>query len=231
MRVVVTRPATSGAKTAARLVALGHHPILLPLTEPLHRPQAAWAALQDRPRALVLTSSEALRAIASLPMAAYLDLPLYAVGSASAAKARKAGFTHVVEGGGTGKDLAALMISRGLQDFLYLAGSPRSPELEAELAAAGIQFRLAECYEMKPLSWDEQQRALLTPVPDAVLLYSREAARLFATQHALFDRPQAWRECRAICLSHKVASGLPAEFPLVISVADKPTEDDLLARL
>lgn len=231
MRVVVTRPAPRCAKTAAKLAVLGHHPIILPLSEAVHRPETAQAALQQGSKALVITSSEALRSIASLPLAPVLELPLYAVGSESAAAATRAGFTNVMQGGGTGANLAALLIAHGVQDILYLAGNPRSPELEAALTQAGVRYRVAECYEMKPLSWDETQLALLTPAPDAVLLYSREAARLFAAQRNLFNEPQNWRDCRALCLSKKVASGLPENFPLAISVADRPTEDDLFAKL
>ena len=45
MRVLVTRPQPSAAATAARLEAIGHEAILLPLMEPVHPPEVALEAL------------------------------------------------------------------------------------------------------------------------------------------------------------------------------------------
>ncbi len=46
MRVLVTRPQHSGERTAERLRKLGHEPILLPLSQPVHDGDAAVRGLE-----------------------------------------------------------------------------------------------------------------------------------------------------------------------------------------
>lgn len=231
MRVLVTRPAVSGERTAAKLAALGHHPLLLPLSEPFHDLEAAQRALTRTPRAIVLTSGEAVRVLGALDVSPLASIPILAVGEATARLARQAGFTHVTQAGGTGASLAQMIIGEGITDLLYLAGNPRSPDLEAGLQAAGTSFATVECYRMQPLVWTAAQARLLSPPPEAVLLYSQEAARLFCAQQAVRERVSRWSNCRIFCLSAKVAAGLSSDMPLPVSVAESPDEDQLLSML
>ncbi len=82
MRIVVTRPQRSGERTAAKLEALGHAPVLLPLFHPCHHGERAVAALSDPAGAIAVTSAEALRALATCEeqLAPCLSKPLFAVG-------------------------------------------------------------------------------------------------------------------------------------------------------
>lgn len=63
MRIVVTRPQRSGERTAAKLEALGHEPVLLPLFHPIHHGERAISALSAPLAAIAVTSAEALRAL------------------------------------------------------------------------------------------------------------------------------------------------------------------------
>lgn len=231
MRVVVTRPAVSGGRTAAKLAALGHHPLLLPLSEPHHDQEAASHALSQPHRAIVLTSGEAVRVLAALGVSAFSQTPVLAVGEATATLARQAGFAHVTCAEGTGISLAQKIIAEGHRDLLYLAGNPRSPDLEERLTKAGTAFRTVECYRMQPLVWSDAQANLLSPPPEAVLLYSQEAARLFCAQKIVRESAAHWPDCRLLCLSAKVAKGLSAAITLPVLIAPSPDEDQLLALL
>lgn len=236
MRVVVTRPEIAARRTADKLRVLGHEPILLPLTRAAHYPDFALNALGRPHSTLAVTSAEALRVLGSLgeQLIPYLNETLYAVGEATAKAASEAGFRNIRTGSGSGADLARIIIARSSKEtttLLYLAGRPRSFGFEEGLRRGNKPFAVAEIYEMLPIAHDEPTiaHALVDPPADAVLLYSRENARLFFT----LARPQlsALRSLRILCLSAKVADIVPPEFHRNIKIADHPEEDGLLALL
>lgn len=236
MRVVVTRPEIAGRRTAEKLRSLGHEPVLLPLTRAVHHPNAAESALGRPHAALAVTSAEAVWVLASLGgrLSPYLDDPLYAVGDATARAATEIGFRDVHAGPGTGADLAKIIVADETEDttpLLYLTGKPRSGGLEEGLRLRNLPFDPVEIYEMVPIVRDEAavRRALVEPQAGAVLLYSRENARLF------FDlaKPHlaVLRSLQALCLSAKVAEMVPQEFHRNIKIAGHPNEEGLLALL
>lgn len=231
MRVLITRPRQSAERTAKKLVRLGHQPLILPLTRPCHSTEAAANALAFPHEALVITSAEAVRALDQLDLSGHLDTEVYAVGAATAEAVRRAGFRHVKTAEGTGESLARMLIDEHRTNLLYLAGSPRSPDLEQGLTGAGIRFSTVVCYEMLPLEWTQIEWEALGPAPDAVLLYSGEAARLFAEQPLVKDNPDLWASCQAICLSQKVARSLGEGSKMTVLVAREPTEETLLTLL
>lgn len=91
MRIVITRPQRLGERTAAKLEALGHEPVLLPLFYPVHHGERAVSALSAPLAAIAVTSAEALRALETSRdgLAPYLSEPLFAVGGATAEAAEK----------------------------------------------------------------------------------------------------------------------------------------------
>lgn len=231
MRVIVTRPSASARRTADKLRRLGHQPILLPVTEPVHDPEAIAAALLTPHRGLAITSAEAVRALDAVDLAAHRDTPVFAVGEATADAARQAGFRHVEAGPGTGEALARLITERQAQDLLYLAGDPRSPAFEAGLSAAGIRFTTVKAYAMREAAWSEDAMAALSPLPDALLLYSRQAARLSLSRLAPWLALQRGHPFHVLCLSAQVAEAIPQKDMIRRHVADQPDEDQLLLLL
>lgn len=227
VRVIVTRPAISAGQTAARLLALGHLPIPLPLTEAVHHPDAAIAGLAIAHAAIAVTSAEALRVLQSIDdvLQPHLDTRLYAVGEASAQAARDAGFRDVVAGAGTGAELAELIAGDAAdlgRPLLYLAGKPRSPAFEQGLAEHGVSILTVECYAMQAIPYVEPVEISA----DAVLLYSREAARLFFELSVM--GAEAMRIC---CLSDNVATAVPARFRKNTHIAAQPDEEGIFALL
>lgn len=234
MRVLVTRPQPAAAATAARLEALGHDAIILPMMEAVHLPQVAKNALDPAHSAIAVTSAEAIRALSAVAggVGAYAQTPIFCVGAATAQAAQEIGFQSVVVGPGTGGGLAhhIASMSGALADGLvYLAGAPRSPDFEAGLAQAAITVRVAEVYRMTPLSYAGQDyEALLQPrAPEAALFYSHETVRHFfglVPPRIL----SAFTGMRLLCLSAHVASAVPGDFRK-IAIAAEPREDALLA--
>jgi uroporphyrinogen-III synthase len=237
MRVLVLRPEPAATRTAEKLATLGHEAVRLPLSRAEHDVAAVKAALTKPHAAIAITSAEAARLLAGIGenLAPHRQTPLFAVGEASAEAARRAGFRTVVAGGGDGESLAKTILAHTRPDgpILYLAGSPRAPGFERRLKEAGIPFHTAEAYRMVPLapSPAEIEAALLAPVPDAVLLYSRESARAFFALAPLAEAPKRFPAMRLLCMSANVAAAVPESFTARAAIAAAPDEESLLALL
>ena len=233
MRIVVTRPHRSGEKTAAKLEALGHQPVLLPLFHPVHHGERAIPALSDPLSAIAVTSAEALRSLETLRdrLAPHLSKPLFAVGEATAEAAEKIGFSNIFTASGDAAALAALvaehrsLLKNGLP-LLYLTGTPRGAVFEDGLAAAGIPFRAVDCYEMQPsdLSDDMLETVLLKRAADVVLLYSSEAAKAFFRHASAEKYVAALASTQFVCISRNVLSLVPEIFRENTAAAESANE-------
>ena len=237
MRVLVLRPEPAAARTAATLAALGHEAVSLPLSKAEHDLKATRKALGEPHAAIAVTSAEMAHLFETLG-----DIPpatVFAVGPATAEAMRKAGFSTVLAAGGDGESLAALIAAYRRENgmpadpILYLAGNPRAPGFETRLGQAGIPFRTVEAYRMVPIVAPKAaiETALLHPVPDAVLLYSRESALAFFALAPLGDVPERFRSTRLLCMSRNVAAAVPQRFAAQVSIASAPDEESLLALL
>ena len=232
MRVVVTRPQQDSERTAAALRARGHEVLIAPLL----RVVPVDAELRTDCGGIIVTSANAIDAIAAHPAReALVTLRLYAVGEASAAAARQAGFCDVVTAGGSVRDLVRILAARRADapaPLLYLAGEDRATDLIGELAARGIAAEMAVVY-----------RAVLAPFPqtlikalksgevDAVLHFSRRSAESYlagARQAGVIAPALAVRH---ICLSAQTAMPLSAAGANTVAIAARPDEAALLAGL
>ncbi len=235
MRVLVTRPAHSGERTAQRLRELGHEPLLLPLTRPVHDMAAARQALETTAGPVAVTSAEAVRSLEPLgeALSRHLSRHVFAVGETTADEARRLGFRLVTASSGSGRELADLIAADNIDGLVYLAGNPRAETFEARLKELGRHFSVAECYRMEPLAPNpETVTALLTDnPPDAVLFYSRQTAG------NLFNIPQVeplllrLPKIRLICLSNTVAEAVPPLLRRALEISPMPDEKSLLSLL
>ncbi len=237
MRVLVTRPEPASARTAAELERRGHEPVLLPLMQAIHQPQALVVPALPDAAAIAVTSAEAIRVLEALPQEArqaLLALPLFAVGRATARAASDAGFADVSVADGDGRSLASLLVAThdAATPILYLTGSPRSPHFETDLQHAGRTIDVRECYRMVPATPDDLDVIeTLTPMPDAILVYSAETARRIGEIHHATRDQLDWRQVRFLCLSEKIAKALPAEIQPNSQWSMEPREDQLLLLL
>ncbi|MDK1377206.1 MULTISPECIES: uroporphyrinogen-III synthase [unclassified Sinorhizobium] len=237
MRVLVTRPRPAAAATALKLEAMGHEAILLPLMQAEHLLAAVETALKQGHRAIALTSAEATRVLAALggALEPHVATPLFCVGQATGRAAADLGFADMHIGPGTGEGLAetiaAAFGATPPGPLLYLAGSPRSDGLERALRQRGIDHRTVECYRMTPVDHrpDELSGLLRAGQFEAVLLYSREAARQFAALLLRSRLSAAAFSRRYLCLSAAIAEGLPPD--ATVEVAAMPDEEHLLQLL
>ncbi|GBE44469.1 uroporphyrinogen-III synthase [bacterium BMS3Bbin10] len=233
MRLLVTRPAPDAGAQAERLRALGHEPIVSPLlkVEFLNPELPALSCVQ----ALIVTSRNGLRA---LEVAGKLEsaraLPLFAVGSASAKRARELGFEEVYEGPGTAEGLAPLIVSkcvpaRGL--LLHLAGERIAFDLKGALEGQGFEAAQPALYRTLAASSfsTEAHEALVAGALEGVIVMSPATARAYMELVAAQGLGAAAAKPAYFCLSENVAAPLAALEGARIIVSPSPSEDDLLA--
>lgn len=135
--IAVLRPEPGNRVTAAAIEARGRRAIRLPLFEA--RP-LAW----DPPDpadfdALIVTSANALRH-GGAGLNALIDLPLHAVGEATAEVAKRMGFDVAGVGGAGSAELLAIAEAAGVRRALHLAGRERLVE------AGGIVAQVIAVY-------------------------------------------------------------------------------------
>jgi uroporphyrinogen-III synthase len=180
-----------------------------------------------------------MRALETLPDDArrpFQALPLFAVGRATARAATEAGFKDVSVADGDGHSLAGLLIAKSDQNpgasILYLTGTPRSPDFEAELRKEGRRLDVRECYRMVPTTHSDAAAIdKLTPMPEAILVYSSETARRLGELHDRTGEGLDWPRTRFLCLSEKIANALPTNFRARSLWPMEPREDLLLLLL
>lgn len=237
MRVLVTRPEPASARTAAELERRGHEPVLLPLMQAIQQPAALASPPLPGAAAIAVTSAEAMRVLQTLTDDArhpFVVLPLLAVGRATARAAKEAGFKAVSVADGDGRSLAKLLIAEcnRATPILYLTGTPRSPDLEADLAEAGYSLDIRECYRMVPATYEQAEISrLLTPMPEAILVYSSETARRLGELYERTSETLDWQQTRFLCLSDKISLALPTDFQPQACWPMEPREDLLLLLL
>lgn len=225
-QVLITRPEADGAETAQLVAARGFDPVLAPMLQV--RPGVlAGAARFD---AILLTSRNAVPALPP----AWRTIPVLAVGGATAARARAAGFLHVRDADGDAADLATLVrreCAPGAR-LLLAHGRGQGRALQASLAAAGFRVQRRCAYAMvRAAAFPEAAAAALeTGGVCAALFLSAETARAFVRL-----LPQKLRG--ALAGVDAVAIGRPAADALAhlpwhhVRVSVRPTLDHVLGLL
>jgi uroporphyrinogen-III synthase len=230
MRVLVTRPEADALRTAKRLKALGHEAVVAPL---LKIEAMNFSPITGGFDGVVITSTNAIRAVNEKTITALRLLPLYAVGEQSGEAAREAGFQDVKSGGGDAAALAVLLTKsfpKGAR-LLYLAGAARAQDLAALVKGAGIEIEMRVVYRAVPAErLGENAIAFLRGGTGAVLHYSRRSARNFL---ALTEKEKLLPNARALrhlCISGAAAAPL-RDAGFQAEVAHEPNEDALFALL
>lgn len=174
MRVWVTRAQPQAAATAARLVQRGHEPVVQPLIETRIVPVALNGLTGAG--ALAFTSQTAIDAAISQGLIpALANLPVFAVGDATADAAQRAGFKQVQSAGGAVSDLAALILSNLASwqgDLIHLSARQPAGDLTGLLVRGGCSACRVTLYETI-----DAPRSDIPEAVEAILIHSAMAAR------------------------------------------------------
>jgi uroporphyrinogen-III synthase len=230
VRVLVTRPAADGERTAAKLRASGFDVLIAPLL----RMEALAAEFGAGPwSGVAMTSANAAAALEQHPRRTeLLSLPVFVVGRRTADAVRSAGFDSITSADGNEADLVRLIAARprAAAPLLYLAGKDRAGDLAGDLAAHGIVVRTVEVYRAAKATRfpADAQAALQAGRIDGVLHYSRRSAEVYidcAKAGGILDMALAPFQ---YCLSRQVAEPLRAAGARKMRVAPKPEEAALI---
>lgn len=241
MAILVTRPQPDNERTAATLRTEGFEVLAAPMLRFEKVMLSADAATPDAYGAVIVTSANALRALAGQPFAeALCRLPLFATGERTAQAARDLGFRQVVSADGDATALRDLLLAsakagaiRDGATLLYLAGADLAHDLAGDLGAHGLHVVTQTAYRMAPLS--DLPGAVVTALAagqvEAVLHYSRRTARAFFRAAGLEGVEIAALATPHCCLSAAVADIAREAGASQVVVASTPDETALFAAL
>ncbi|WP_243370102.1 uroporphyrinogen-III synthase [Microvirga solisilvae] len=225
MRVLVTRAREDAERTARKLAALGHEPLIAPVLEIVPTSDPVPDDFYD---AVIVTSAHAVKALATH---VEKSIPVFAVGDRTADSVRAAGFLSVTAAEGDAVSLSALIRKRLRPPctLLHVTGRHHKEEPAASLSAEGFDMVTWEVYEARATESlpEVAVEALRTGQIGAALHYSRRSAELFVR---LAGHHAAILAFPHLCLSADVAAPLAA-MGAPIRAADQPSEDALLRML
>lgn len=215
MRILLTRPAESAARTRERLASHGHAVIALPLFR-LNRRR--WTPPPGGLDALLLTSAAAAR-FAGSGIARYRHLPCYCIGARTADAARAAALQTLQTPPVTDIDaLLAAMAGDGVRRALHLAGR----DVTAAHVPAPMTLVRRTVYAADAVRWNEAETAAAAAADMAFVYSARGGAALAAAMTGIAARP------RLAAISVAAAAAAGDGWPQVI-VARQPNEDALFA--
>jgi uroporphyrinogen-III synthase len=229
---LVTRPREDAAPLAQALIRRGYAVLIEPMLDIVLRGGVALPL--DTVQGLLATSANGVRALAANN--APRDLPLWAVGDATARCALALGFRTVESAAGDIDDLAGL-VCRRLDPrggaLLHATASKRAGDLARRLTTVGFTVRRVELYEARAAS--EASPALLRALDeeslDLALFFSPRTASTFATLICAAGRQEAGHRLDAYALSGAVARALAAMPWRRLRVAERPDQESLLAAI
>jgi uroporphyrinogen-III synthase len=233
MRALVTRPRVEAAELSEALTARGIAALLEPLLDIHYRDLGGPPDLAGV-QAVLCTSANGVRAFARLSQER--TLPLFAVGEATAARARAEGFCDVHGAGGAVGDLVDLVSTHLRPDagrMLHVAGSLVAGDLCGDLRARGFWVDRAVLYEARPVSalTAATVRSLSAGLIDFVLFFSPRTAAIFARLADQAGIAEATRHITAISISAAADAALGKLRFRARHIAGRPDQPALLAML
>lgn len=220
MKLLVVRPQPGADATAARIKAAGHIAVLMPLFE--IRPVTWDIPSPERYDALLLTSSNAVRAVGDR-FETLRELPVYAVGSATARAAHTAGLTVIATGESGVAVILETALTAGHTQLLWLAGEDRISVVTPGEMTLDTRMVYQSAALTAPADFAETAREV-----DAVLLHSPRAAGHFADlcDGAAVDRAGI----RLAALSPAIAESAGSGWRTVVA-STAPNDESLLSQL
>jgi uroporphyrinogen-III synthase len=233
MKVLVTRPREDAVGLARALAERGLTVWLEPLIDIVPDQDATLplAGIQG----FLCTSANGVRALAAaLPAnGAAFDLPLWAVGDATARTAGDVGFRRVESADGDVEALAALVARRvdaRAGALLHATASARAGDLAGRLRDLGYRVRCEVVYSARPATALSPSllQALDGGELNLAVFFSPRTAQTFVTLTTVAGRQAACRGIVAYALSRAVTEALAGLPWQAVRTAAAPRQDALL---
>ena len=228
-RVLVTRPRDDAAGLVAALEQRGLDVLSQPMLE-IDFGDETPPDLEGR-QALLFTSANGVRAFART--SDRRDLPVFAVGDATAATARRSGFAAVESAQGNVDDLAGLVqrtCDQAAGPLLHVAGSAVAGDLAGQLHDAGFNVERVQLYSARTAEALDRrvQSAIAGGNIEYALFFSPRSAATFVSLTQAAEVSAACAKIKAVCLSAAVAEALSPIGWRAVIVAPAPTQEALL---
>jgi uroporphyrinogen-III synthase len=232
MQALVTRPREESESLASALAARGVGAIIEPMVK-VHYCVAKAPDLATV-QAILCTSANGVRALARVT--GERGLPLFAVGDATAARARSEGFTAVASADGAVADLVRLAATRLRPQngrLLHVAGNVVAGDLVGALRAHGFVIERSVLYEARPAGALSAAavRALRRGMIDFALFFSPRTAGIFVRLAGVARVVACCRTITSLAISAAAdahLAGLPWRNRLV---SERPNQPALLDTL
>jgi uroporphyrinogen-III synthase len=209
---------------------LGYRPVIAALLD-VH-PLSAALPPAERFHAILATSGNAVRALPN----SHRHLPLFAVGEATAARARAAGFTRVDNADGNACALAVLVAERCTRrdaPLLIATGRGQGRDLAADLRTRGFRVVRRVVYAAVPVAVLPRAAciALTSGRLVAALFFSAETARQCIRLIQAAGLDETVKAVEALAIGGRAAVALRALPWRRIRVAERPNQNAMLALL
>lgn len=235
MKLIVTRPEADARELIATLADNNIEALCAPLMDIVFRQNVDIPELNYQ--AVLATSANGVRAIASHGMFDVLkNVPLFAVGEASAQKAHEVGFAivHTASGDLAGlADLVRQELAVDMGPLLYASGNKIAGDLAGILGGDGYDVHRVVFYDAlaRPTLDPQALEALNDQSVDGVILMSPRTAKIWCDNIMQSGRALLSPKLTYYCLSRAVADvinkGLPTDGSRIL-VSTTPTKAALL---
>ena len=224
--ILVTRPEPGATASEKVLRDRGFDVLKRPLTElaaePVHRAQReAFSNVAT----IIVTSANALRHAPEGLLQLVRNVPLFAVGEATARVALELGMVNVTNVGGDAENLVAETLPRLKSDSKigYLCGKLRRDTIETALSDDGFEAVIVETYKTQKVSYitDKIRADLQYSNPDAVSIFSGVSADILGGSLEYSDIAQAFEKKPVFVISDRASNSLKDRWPGPVMIAER----------
>jgi uroporphyrinogen-III synthase len=232
MRALVTRPREESENLSAALATRGIDTVIEPIMDIHYRTPAALDL--GGVLAILCTSANGVRALARA--SGERGVPVFAVGDATASRARAEGFTAVESAGGDVNDLVRLTAERLRPEdgaLLHIAGNVVAGDLVGALSARGFTIERSILYEARPVAAlsSVAVHALRSGVIGLALFFSPRTAAVFTKLAESACIVECCETITALSISSAADAAL-SDLPwLERRIAERPNQPALLDML
>lgn len=229
--VVITRPIEQSRMLAGKIQFLGYKVFLSPLLEIIPIPKQ----LNLSPvQAIVFTSANAIVPFSKAN--SERNLPVYAVGKATARVAEIFNFNNISIGKQNAESLIGQIVNKhspkdGL--ILHISGETVTSSVEKVLLKHGFKVERQILYRAEAATQlcSGAIKAIKTGEVKIILFFSPRTAKIFVNLMKMEGYERFCSDMIALCLSDSVASNLPFNVWKKILVADAPQTDAMIEAL